>query len=358
MPIKPGRRRRIAIVSGLALLLAATTWFLWPGPSPVSTIGSDSLPTVPPPASVTMSETPSASPSPTTPSASPNSSARPTTPAPSDTPERTKSTTRAAPPAKGFPTRESAGLPAGWKPKRTVTGDFWIRHRGAVVEDLRITNGVIYVTAPGVTLRRIQAVASSVVNDYNDQCSSGLLIEDSDFVRSSAPTTEEAWPAVSSGGYTVRNVVIDGVPEGLRASNKERCGGIRIEDSFIRVTSPDVCNDWHGDGLQGYGGGKVKVRRTVMILEVKNECHGTAPFFNPEGQGNDSVDIDGLVVAGGGYPFRNGMPGPTRNLYVVDQSWVFGPLDVDCSVATDWSAAVVTMDSAGQPVPIRDLPCE
>ncbi|MER6941018.1 hypothetical protein ABTX24_28955 [Nocardioides sp. NPDC127514] len=352
MPTKPGRRRRIAVVGGLVLLLVAMTWFLWPDSSPVRNVGSDSLPTVKPPASVSPSPTPSADPSPLVSSAPPTP-----TPAPSATPERTQSST-AAPPAKGFPTRESAGLPAGWKPKRTASGDFWIRHRGAVVEDLRITNGVIYVTAPGVTLRRVEAIASVVVNDYNDQCNTGLRIEDSDFIRSSAPTTEEAWPAVSAGGYTVDNVVIDGVPEGLRASNKERCGGIGIQDSFIRVTSPDVCSDWHGDGLQGYGGGKVKVRRTVMILDVKNECHGTAPFFNPEGQGNESVDIDGLVVAGGGYPFRNGMPGPVNNLYVVDQSWVYSPLDVDCSVVTEWSAAVVTMDSAGQPRPIRDLPCE
>ena len=351
MPTKPGRRRRIAVLGGLALLLAATTWFLWPNPAQVRNVGSDSLPTVPPPASATPSSpTPSADPSPLASSATP-------IPTPSPTPEPAKSPT-AAPPVKGFPTRESAGLPEGWKPKRTVTGDFWVQHRGAVVEDLRITNGVIYVTAPGVTLRRIEAIASVVVNDYNDRCSPGLLIEDSDFVRSSAPTTEEAWPAVSAGGYTVRNVVIDGVPEGLRASNKERCGGIGVQDSFVRVTSPDVCSDWHGDGLQGYGGGTIKVRRSVMVMDVKNECYGTAPFFNPADQGNDSVDIDGLVVAGGGYPFRNGTAGQVRNLYVVDQSWVYSPLDVDCSVVTEWSAAVVTMDSAGQPVPLRDLPCE
>ncbi|MER7557269.1 hypothetical protein ABTZ46_10030 [Nocardioides sp. NPDC126508] len=353
MPTKPGRRRRIAVLGGLALLLAATTWFLWPNPAQVRNVGSDSLPTVPPPASVDPTPTPSADPSPLISSTPPTP-----TPTPTPTPETTEPATTAAPPVKGFPTRESAGLPSGWKPKRTVTGDFWVQHRGAVVEDLRITNGVIYVTAPGVTLRRIEAIASVVVNDYNDQCSSGLRIEDSDFVRSSAPTTEEAWPAVSAGGYTVDNVVIDGVPEGLRASNKERCGGIGIKDSFIRVTSPDVCSDWHGDGLQGYGGGKIKVRRTVMILDVKNSCYGTAPFFNPAEQGNDSVDIDGLVVAGGGYPFRNGTPGSVRNLYVVDQSWVYNPLDVDCSLVTEWSAAVVTMDSAGQPVPLRDLPCE
>ena len=119
MPTKPGRRRRIAIIGGLALLLVDMTWFLWPDSDQVSNVGSDSLPTVKPPASVSPSPTPSADPSPLVSSAPPTP-----TPAPSATPERTQSST-AAPPAKGFPTRESAGLPAGWKPKRTATGDFW-----------------------------------------------------------------------------------------------------------------------------------------------------------------------------------------------------------------------------------------
>ena len=286
--------------------------------------------------------------SPTAPSTSPSSpTSTPTTSAPSPT---------SAPPAGGFPTRASAGLPDGWQPKRSATGTYTISTPGAVVEDLRVTNGTINVTAKNVTLRRVQAVGSVIVNFASATCATGLVIEDSEIVRGSAPTTDEAWPAVTSGGYTARNVLIDGVPEGFRAQGKSACGGVAIHDSYVRVVSPDVCTDWHGDGIQGYGGGALTVRKTVIDFVDTNNCGGTAPFFYPD-QDNTSVDIDGLIVSGGGYPFRLGTPGTVRNLYVVDRSWVFGPLDVRCSLVSQWQAATATLNSAGQPVVVRNLPC-
>ena len=93
------------------------------------------------------------------------------------------------------------------------------------------------------------------------------------------------------------------------------------------------------------------MRNTTLIMQVVNECYGTAPFFYPKNQGNTSVDIDGLLVGGSsGYPFRSGMPGPVKNLNVIDGSWVYGPVDVDCSVVTGFQAQVVKLDAAGQPV--------
>jgi hypothetical protein len=237
-----------------------------------------------------------------------------------------------------------------------VSGTYTINTPGAVVEDLRITNGTINVTAKNVTLRRVQAVGSVIANYTSATCATGLVIEDSEIVRGTAPTTDDAWPAVTSGGYTARNVLIDGVPEGFRAQGRSACGGVAIHDSYVRVVSPDVCTDWHGDGIQGYGGGALTVRKTVIDFIDTNGCGGTAPFFYPD-QDNASVDIDGLVVSGGGYPFRLGTPGTVRNLYVVDRSWAFGPLDVRCSLVTQWQAATATLNSAGQPVVVRNLPC-
>jgi len=237
-----------------------------------------------------------------------------------------------------------------------VTGTYTINTPGAVVEDLRVTNGTIAVNAKDVTLRRVQAVGSVIANFTSGTCATGLVIEDSEIVRGAAPTTDDAWPAVTSGGYTARNVLIDGVPEGFRAQGKSACGGVGIYDSYVRVVSPDVCTDWHGDGIQGYGGGALTVRKTVIDFVDTNNCGGTAPFFYPD-QDNTSVDIDGLVVSGGGYPFRLGTPGTVRNLYVVDRSWVFGPLDVRCNLVTQWQASTATLNSAGQPVVVRNLPC-
>lgn len=320
----------------------------------------------------TRSASPSTTPSTTTspgPShtAGPSPSSTSTTPTGTTTPSRTASATASATPsptstptsATGrFPTADTAGLPAGWRPTKQVTGDYWIRTAGAVVEDLEVTNGTIFVAARNVTLRRISAVGSRINNDVNGTCNTGLVVEDSDITRGAGRTADTDPPAVGPGGYTVRNVRIDGVPEGLRAGGKDLCGGISVADSFVRVTSPDVCNDWHGDGLQGYDGGRVTVRNTSIVLDEINNCYGTAPFFYPAGQGNTGpVDVDGLLVSGGGYSFRLGMTGTVKNLDIVDGAWGYAPFDVDCSLVTQWQAAAVRLDSAGQPVVVRSLPC-
>jgi len=252
----------------------------------------------------------------------------------------------------GFPTRTSAGLPSGWQPTKQVSGNYYVRQAGAVVEDLRITDGTIVIEAANVTVRRVQFVGSSLVNGAGPTCFPNLLIEDSEFT-ANGTTRDNDSPVIQFGGYTARNIVIDGVPEGLRVGGSDiGCGEVTVADSFIRVKSPDVCTDgWHGDGIQGYGGDKLTVRNTTLIMDVVNDCYGTSPFFYPKNQGNTAVDIDGLLVGGSsGYPFRSGMPGPVKNLNVIEGSWVYGPVDVNCSVVTAFQAQVVTLDSAGQPV--------
>ena len=254
-----------------------------------------------------------------------------------------------------FPTAETAGLPAGWLPRRSHTGDLWIRTAGTVVEDLRITDGVIHVAAEKVTLRRVHAVGAKVVNDGGDTCGSGLVIEESLFVAGSAPTHDTDLPVIGNGGFTVRDVVIDGVPEGIRVGAKQ-CGDVVVEHSFVRITPPDVCPDWHGDGIQGYGGGSVTVRRTWIVMREREDCYGTAPFFYPSGQGNTSLTVEGLLVEGGGYPFRAGTSGTVRDLQVVQDSWGYGPVDVLCSALTSWQAHIVTV-SEGRTTPGPAIEC-
>lgn len=226
-----------------------------------------------------------------------------------------------------------------------------MRTAGAVVSDLRITDGSIIIQAPNVTLNRIQGVGAFVVNGTGAVCNLNLLVENSTFVPN-GPTTDSDPPVIGVGGYEARNIVIDGAPEGLRVGGSDiKCGPVTVTDSFIRVKSPDVCSDWHGDGIQGYGGNKVTVRNTTILMQVTGNCNGTAPFFYPKDQGNTSVEIDGLLVGGdSGYPFRNGMPGSVRNLNVISGSWAYGPVDVNCSALTLFQAQIVTLDAAGQPV--------
>lgn len=254
-----------------------------------------------------------------------------------------------------FPTPESTGVPAGWVPTRTVHGDYTISTPDAVVEDLRVVDGRILVRASDVTLRRVEVVGGAIGN-RGDGCHDGLLIEDSTIRRGNAPTDTDGSSAISTGSYVARRVLIDGVPEGFRIGGG-RCGPVVIEDSYAQVVAPDVCGDWHGDTLQGFRGSELVVRNTVLVFVEREDCHGTSAFFYPD-QGNTSVDIDGLIVEGGGYAFRLATPGVVTGLGIVSGGWRFGPILVECALVSAWEAHIVTLDADGQPVPERDLPCD
>ena len=290
---------------------------------------------------VTVTTTPSASSSPT-----PTSTPTPT-PTPTSTPTQ--------PPASGFPTETTTGLPAGWTPAQTISGDYTIRTAGTVVQDLRV-NGDIIVNAANVTLRRVDVVGGRIDNWPGARCNNGLKVYDS---RVSPGRNSGGEGAVGYGGYTADNVLIVNAPEGFRVGAKGSggCGPVTIANSYAHIIPPSPCGDWHGDGLQGYDGAAVTVRNSVLWLDELGGCGGTAPFFYPRNQGNPSVDVDGLIVRGGGYPFRNGMPGTVRNLHIVNGSWSYGPVDVACSALTTWQASISTLNAAGQPVVVRSQAC-
>ncbi len=238
-----------------------------------------------------------------------------------------------------------------------MTGSYRVTTAGAVIEDLRVTNGSLIIDAPNVTVRRVEVIGGGIDNWPGSTCRNGLLIENSTVRRGAAPTTDAGTAAVGQGGYTARNVLIDGLAEGFRVGGKSGgCGPVVIENSYARVVSPDVCGDWHGDGIQGYDGAKLTVRNSVLVLEERGGCGGTAPFFYPD-QGNTSVEVDGLIVQGGGASFRLETPGTVHNLKVVDKSWFYSPTSVNCSALSSWDAQIVTLDAAGQPVRVRDLGC-
>lgn len=255
-----------------------------------------------------------------------------------------------------FPTRRSAGVPVGWTPKRTSTSTVTVDTPGAVVEDLRIVNGDLNIAAPNVTVRRVEIQGGVIDNFAGSQCSPGLRLIAVTVRRAPGQVTEGDFAAVGVGGYTARRVEISGLPEGFRVGGAGNCGPVKIVNSWALVTSPDICVDWHGDGLQGYDGDPLVLRRSVLKMRMTDDCGGTAPFFYPAGQGNTSVDIDGLVVAGGGYPFRLGTPGSVRGLHIVKDSWVFGPIDVNCGALSIWQADISVL-KGGQPQSVRPQRC-
>ena len=249
-------------------------------------------------------------------------------------------------PQTGFPTAATTGVPPGWVPAQTRTST--LRVSSGTVQDVRIVGANLELTGP-VTVRRVEIVGGRIVVAG---CRGGVVIEDTSVLR--GQTTRSSDPeAIGPGGYTARRVKLDGVAEGFRVGGRSSgCGPVVIEDSYARVVAPDSCGDWHGDGTQLYDAPPVTIRNVSLILQERGGCGGTAAFFGPAAQGNSSADIERLRVQGGGYPFRLGVPGRVVGLDIV-QGWPYGPINVKCSVLTDWSARIVTASGAF----VRNQPC-
>jgi hypothetical protein len=257
---------------------------------------------------------------------------------PESGPEQPPEAPLVAPPAQSFPTPATTGVPAGWAPKQVRTADLRVTQPGAVISDVLLQNADITVEAPNVTIHRVKLQGGVINNAPGDTCGGGLVIEQSTIEPAPGQSTsDDTEGVISYGGYTASGVEIWHRSEGFRASS---CGPVTIRNSFALVTPPDPCGDWHGDGLQGYGAGPITVRNVTLELDIEG-CGGTAPFFVPSGQGNTSADVDRLLVKGGGFPFRLGVPGRVTGLRIADGSWAFGPVDVRCAALTEWEAQIV-----------------
>jgi hypothetical protein len=240
----------------------------------------------------------------------------------------------------------TTGVPPGWKPLATYTKALHVTKRGAIVEDVRLVDADLVIEAEDVTVRRVEIQSGRIYNEGSFPCRNGLLLEDVTVTRAPGRSTSpDDQPAIGVGGYTARRVKIDDLAEGFRIGGRSNgCGAVTIEDSFARITPPDPCGDWHGDGIQGYDGAELHVRNVTLDLAETRGCPGNSSFFYPHSQGNQSVDIDGLLVKSGGFPFRLGMPGSVRGLRIVAGSWGYRPIDVKCSVIDAWDAKIVKID--------------
>jgi hypothetical protein len=233
---------------------------------------------------------------------------------------------------------------------------------GAVVQDIRFTNGAnIHVRADNVTIRRVELQGGVISNQFGNApagCGHNLLVEDTTFAQIPGQFDASDYPVLGEGSYTARRIEVDGRGEGPRLSD---CGPVTLEDSFIRIHGADpgtpACNDVHSDGVQAVAGVGAIARNNTIIMQTP--C-GTSPWFvvNPR-VNKGAYHIHRLLVAGGGYSFRQQVPGSVTGLRIVDRSWLYGPLDeMDCSALSPWEAKLVTIDADYQITRIvNDLPC-
>jgi hypothetical protein len=262
-----------------------------------------------------------------------------------------------------FPNESTTGVPAGWVPAETRSTDLTVTQAGAVVQDVRFTNGAaLIVRAPNVTVRRVK-LEGGWINNISGGCANGLLLEDVTIDRSS-PETNGGEGVVSTGGYTARRVAILNRSEGFRSGGASSgCGASTIQDSFIQIRPPDGCNDWHGDGIQGFGSSGLTVTNVTIDFNGTG-CGGNAGFFypgGPDGTPTARADINRLLIRGGGFSFFMGTPGSVQNLKIVNNAWGNGPInitDTGCGPISPWQAQIVTA-TASQLVTgtVRNLPC-
>ena len=254
-------------------------------------------------------------------------------------------------PGKRFPNPASTGVPARWKPARTRSTNMTVTTPGAVVRDVRFTNGAdLFVEANNVTVRRVEFQGGLIDNDVTG-CGSGMLLDQVSMV-APGPCRRQL-----PGGRDLLWRLYGPQGEDHRPFGRFPSLGLRpvtIKDSFVKITPPEPCGDWHGDGIQGYYGDGLTVRNVTIDMSdhTTNDgtyCGGTSPFFydGEEHNGNKGpVVVDRLLVEGMGFPFRLGVPGSVSGLKIVAGSWVYGPVDVKCSaVLPNWNAHIVKIRS-------------
>ena len=247
--------------------------------------------------------------------------------------------------ARKAPANTQPGVPPGWKPAQTRATDLVVKKPGEVIEDLLLRNGAnLIVSAPDVTIRRVKLEGGHIQNWPGGPCSNGMLVEDTTIAppagRSSSLDSE---PAIGTGGYTARRVKIWRRSEGFRVGGRSGgCGPVRIEHSLAKMVIPDGHCEEHADGVQGFDGPPLTLSDTTV--DFTEAACGTAPVFLPDGQGNTSVAIRNVLLIGGGIPFRVSIPATVTDLRIADRSWVYAPVDVDCSLVRRWSARIVKVN--------------
>jgi hypothetical protein len=231
---------------------------------------------------------------------------------------------------------------------------------GTVVEDTRFTKGAkLTIGARDVVVRNVEFRGGWIETDGQP----GVVIQDTTFDRLD-PESNGGEGVVSYCGYTAVRVAILDRNEGFRESGCDAGTVTTIRDSFVRITPPDGCTDWHGDGIQGYQGTNLHVENVTIDFHETASCGGTSPFFYNGGSGgspNGHAYVNRLLLKGGGYSFRMGTPGSVQGLKIVNSSWRYGPIDITdagCGAISPWDAQIVNVDANWRVTgTVRNLNC-
>ncbi|MBX6383685.1 MAG: DUF4082 domain-containing protein [Microbispora sp.] len=251
----------------------------------------------------------------------------------------------------GYPTPDCTGVPRSLEPLRqplSLAGkDYVVTEPGAVVDGMHIP-GDLVINADGVTVRNSQ-IDGTVINERGTRHYS-FTISDSTVGPAKGCITA---PGVGESHYTATRVLVRGHGDGFRVSGDD----VTIRDSYVHLCSNP--GD-HSDGIQTYkaGRGLVFHHNTVDQRDARDI---TAPIFITDPNVVDVTLTDNLIM-GGTYSIQvKNARGKVvvRGNRLVDRSWVYGPVEADCS-SIDWSGnTLVTVDAHYRVTStVGPLPCQ
>jgi hypothetical protein len=223
----------------------------------------------------------------------PSASPKPrTTSAPSTGPKPGAHSTCA--PYPSFPDARCTG-PTG--PLKPYTGPMTISQRGQVIQDVEIHTDQIAVNADNVTFRNCRIIYTGALN------ASPTLVEANShtgilFDHCEIDGKDKVARGIHGGDFfTVRNCNIHDTGNGVEAD-----ANFTVADSYIwNIYTPNG-QDWHSDGVQGWGDAKdVTVDHNTILL-----TGGETGAVNMVGTGDSTYTQSNILVqhnllAGGGY---------------------------------------------------------
>ncbi|WP_432835876.1 hypothetical protein [Dactylosporangium sp. CA-092794] len=258
------------------------------------------------------------------------SSSKPASPKPT-TPPKTGNT-GAGPRA----TPANVGVPNGTKLTDLAANldgkSYRVQKDNTVLDKVHI-KGDLLITAYNVKITNSQ-IDGGVLDEYGGKKYSFTLSDST-----VGPATGcDPDPGVGESDYTATRVHIRGHSDGFRASGNN----INIQSSYVYLCQyPNA----HSDGIQTYMTGHDLTLNNTTI-DQRDVQDVTAPIFIAD-NGSVNVAVTNNLVMGGTYSIQVKNAKGTvivKNNSLVDHSWIYGPVESDCSVA-QWSGnQLVTID--------------
>jgi Right handed beta helix region len=196
-----------------------------------------------------------------------------------------------------YPSFPDAGCTGPTGPLKPYTGSMTISQRGQVIQDVEIRTDQIQVNADNVTFRNCRIIytggldASPTLVEANSH--TGLLFDHCEI-----DGKDKTARGIHGGDFfTVRNCNIHDTGNGVEAD-----ANFTVAESYIwNIYTPNG-QDWHSDGVQGWGDAKnVTVDHNTILL-----TGGETGAVNMVGTGDPTYTESNILVqhnllAGGGY---------------------------------------------------------